>query len=114
MISEKNVARNENEKTQERPTKTSYCLHDLTLKKKRVAENKSCTSQQKMTHFLSLGDFILSIHLVWLETKFKNDKSIAATGKHADDHMFYLRPLIFRGTDFINYKVLLCKDIIDT
>ena len=37
MISEKNVARNENEKTQERPTKTSYCLHDLTPD----AENKT-------------------------------------------------------------------------
>ena len=47
-----------------------------------------------MTHIVSLGDFILSIHLLWLETKFKNDKSIAATEKHADDYMFYLRRLI--------------------
>ena len=29
---------------------------------KREAENTSCTTQQNMTHFLSLGDLILPIH----------------------------------------------------
>ena len=50
-------------------------------REKRVAENKNCTTQQNMTHFLFLGDFILLIHLLWCETKFKNYKLIAASEK---------------------------------
>ena len=59
MTRGKNVARDENEKAQERPTETSYRLHDVvTQKKKKVAENNSFATQQNMTRFLSLGWFI--------------------------------------------------------
>ena len=53
--SKKNVARDENAKAQERPTETSYCLHDIKLKK--VAESKSCATQQYDSFSFSRSDY---------------------------------------------------------